>query len=159
MLKKLQNLHTTISSDLTARRLSSVPSSGAVRRRTRRYRDAGMTILEIMIVLALIGVVTVSVTIALTGYLERGREKACKQAIGNIGEGVLAYKLDNNDECPPSMDDLVSKAYVNKKMLKDPWGQAYILQCPSDEGVDGFMVISTGKDKQEGTEDDITSES
>jgi general secretion pathway protein G len=39
---------------------------------------------------------------------------------------------------------------------KDPWGNAYIYRAPGTLNVNGFDIVSTGKDGQEGNEYDVT---
>jgi len=40
--------------------------------------------------------------------------------------------------------------------LRDPWGQAYQFRCPGENNEGSYDLWSTGPDKEDGTEDDIT---
>jgi len=62
--------------------------------------------------------------------------------------------LDNNNECPPDLDEL-RKAKIIDKPAKDSWGQKLLYKCPGDNNKDGVDISSKGPDKQEGTEDDL----
>ena len=55
--------------------------------------------------------------------------------------------IDNNNECPKSIDDLVAQKYLPKKQ-KDPWGKDFIMHCPGTINTDGADVVSAGPDKQ-----------
>ena len=119
--------------------------------------SAGMTLLEIMIVLALIGLVM--------GGLVRGVEQPASRRArsrrprwrwGRSAQAAQQYMMENSSNCPASIDDLVSNKNMTKKS-KDPWGTDYTLKCPGTGDPDGVDVISTGPDRQEGTADDIKS--
>jgi general secretion pathway protein G len=119
-------------------------------------RQAGMTLLEIMIVLALIGLVTGSIAVALNSSFKKGQVKTAKIAVGQISQAAQQYMMENNSNCPTSLDDLVTSKNLAKKS-KDPWGKDFSLKCPGTGDPDGVDVMSSGPDRQEGTADDIKS--
>jgi general secretion pathway protein G len=123
----------------------------------RRRRDAGMTLLEIMIVLALIGLVMGSIGFGLNAYFKKGQQKTAKIAVQQIAQACAQYMMENNNNCPQSMQDLISNKNLSKPM-RDPWGKEYVIKCPGTVNTDGVDVYSSGPDKQEGTADDIKSE-
>jgi general secretion pathway protein G len=128
-----------------------------LRRRTRgRVRDAGMTLLEIMIVLALIGLVMGSIGFGLNAYFKKGQVRTAKLAATQISQAAVQYMMENNSNCPSSLDDLVANRNLQKKP-KDPWGKDFVMKCPGSGDPDGVDVISSGPDRQEGTADDIRS--
>lgn len=119
--------------------------------------QAGMTLIEIMIVLAIIAVVM--------GFLIGPRvlrmfgESKVTEAHMRGSQFVEAYtewSMNNNAACPDGLNDLVD--LMNSKELEDPWGSEYIMVC-GDEAPDGvpFGVISKGEDGKKGTSDDIKS--
>ena len=118
--------------------------------------DAGMSLLEIMIVLALIGLVTGSIAVALNSQFKKGQVKTAKIAVGQISQAAQQYMMENNSNCPASLDDLVASKNLAKKS-KDPWGRDFALKCPGTGDPDGVDVMSSGPDRQEGTPDDIKS--
>jgi general secretion pathway protein G len=125
-----------------------------VARQAGRVRDAGMTMLEIMIVLAIIGLVMSVVGVGVYSSYKKAQKKIAQVAVNEIAQKTVQYMTDNNNECPKSVDDLVAQKYMPKKQ-KDPWNHDFILRCPGTVIVDGIDVISLGPDGKEGTEDDI----
>jgi general secretion pathway protein G len=120
----------------------------------RRAADAGMTMLEIMIVLAIIGLVMSVVGVGVYSSYKKAQKKFAQVAVNEIAAKTVQFMTDNNNECPKSMDDLVAQKYMPKKQ-KDPWNHDFILRCPGQVNVDGIDVVSLGPDGQEGTPDDI----
>jgi general secretion pathway protein G len=118
--------------------------------------QAGMTLLEIMIVLALIGLVTGSIAVALNSSFKKGQVKTAKIAVGQISQAAQQFMMENNSNCPTSLDDLVASKNLAKKS-KDPWGKDFVMKCPGTGDPDGVDVMSWGPDRQEGTADDIKS--
>ena len=124
--------------------------------RVSQSREAGMTLLEIMIVIALIGLVMGSLVVGLSSQFKKGQVKTAKIAVTQIAQQAQQYMMENNSNCPTSLDDLVTNKNLPKKP-KDPWGKDYTLKCPGTGDPDGVDVTSAGPDRQEGTPDDIKS--
>ena len=119
-----------------------------------RMADAGMTMLEIMIVLAIIGLVMSVVGVGVFQSYKKAQKKIAQVAVNEIASKTVQFMTDNNNECPKTIDDLVAQKYMPKKQ-KDPWNHDFILRCPGTVNVDGIDVVSLGPDGQEGTPDDI----
>jgi general secretion pathway protein G len=119
-----------------------------------RRRDAGMTMLEIMIVLALIGLVMSAVGVGVFAQFKKGQRKVAQAQVNDIAAKIIQFMSDNNSECPKSMDDLVAQKYLPKKQ-KDPWNRDLIIRCPGTINTDGVDVVSVGPDGQEGSPDDV----
>jgi len=119
-----------------------------------RRATAGMTMLEIMIVLAIIGLVMSAVGVGVFQSFKKAQKKIAQAAVNEIAAKTVQFMTDNSSECPKSLDDLVAQKYIPKKN-KDPWNHDYILRCPGTINTDGIDVVSLGPDGQEGTADDI----
>lgn len=122
----------------------------------RRRRTRGMTLVEIMVVVAIIGMIMGAVAVGAMSQLEKAKVKNTKMIIHNVQEALVHYATDNTDSCPKGLSELVSQKYLNKDP-KDDWGQPLMYVCPSTHGGDSADVWSKGKDKQDGTTDDIRS--
>jgi len=122
--------------------------------RAVRASDRGMTMLEIMIVLAIIGLVMSVVGVGVFQQFKKAQKKVAQVAVNEIAAKTIQFMTDNNNECPKTVDDLVAQKYMPKKQ-KDPWNHDFILRCPGTVNTDGIDVVSFGPDGQEGTPDDI----
>jgi general secretion pathway protein G len=120
----------------------------------RRAKDLGMTLMEIMIVFALIALIMGAVGVGAFSQFKKGQMKTARIQVNEIMQKGQQFMMDNNNECPKTLDDLVAQKYMTKKP-KDPWNKEYILRCPGQINTDGIDVISVGPDGQEGTADDV----
>ena len=129
-----------------------------IRRRRQLARAAkrsrGMTLIEIMVVVAIIGLIMGGVGLMAFSRFQDAQVDTAKKDVVQIEQAVQMYKMQKSSKCPKSMQDLKAAGMINK-VTKDPWNTAYELKCPGDEGrqVD---VISAGPDQEMGTEDDIS---
>lgn len=126
--------------------------------RRRRARQKGMTLLEIMIVLAILALVM--------GFLvgprvyrafQDSKEDTQKAVNKQWVEGYVMWSR-RNQGCPTSLNDLAE--YVNKKATTDAWNRELLFFCGDTlpPGVkEGFAVLSLGADGQQNTADDIKS--
>src|SRR6478672_649467 len=124
------------------------------RSRLRRAAERGMTLIEIMVVVAIIGMLMGTVGVYAFGRLEKAKITDSKLVIKNIEQALVHFQTDNTDSCPKSISDLFAQKYLTKEPM-DAWGQALIFKCPGQHNTDGADILSKGKDKQEGTGDDI----
>jgi general secretion pathway protein G len=132
------------------------PNQADLRSRGRsavRSAERGFTLLEVMIVLAIIGLIAGSIGVTVFKQYRTSRIQTAKINVTEISNATVQYMIENN-ACPTSMDELVSKGNMKKK-IKDPWNQDFIFKCPGQG--DGADILSVGPDKQEGTADDIKS--
>jgi prepilin-type N-terminal cleavage/methylation domain-containing protein len=129
--------------------------------RLSRRRQRGMTLLEIMIVLAILALVMgLVVGPKVMSLFADSKEKIAKMAVDKYAfEAYGSWAPSNPSKaCPDKLEDL--NAYMNNKDSKDPWGTQYRMKCgqslpPSVKG--GIAVESAGPDQKWETEDDIKS--
>jgi general secretion pathway protein G len=124
--------------------------------RIARNFQRGMTLIEIMVVVAIIGMLMGTVGVYAFGRFEKAKITDTKMVIKSIENAVVHFQTENTDSCPKGIADLVTQKIMPKEPL-DAWGQPLIFKCPGEHNPDGADIISKGKDKAEGTADDIKS--
>jgi general secretion pathway protein G len=112
-------------------------------------RARGMTLIEIMVVLVILGLIASAIGYNVFNQLGAAQEKAAKLDLSALSNGVDLYHVETG-QWPDSLAQLVPK-FV-KEVHKDPWGSDYAY-VRSGEGYD---IYSYGKDKAQGGGDDIT---
>lgn len=124
------------------------------KKRARRQHDLGLTLLEMMIVLALIGLIAGAIGKQIFDHFKRGQRRTTALQVREL-VGTAQTAMIDEPSCP-TIEQLVAKGYV-RSVPRDPWGTPLTLVCPSKDGKDPVDVTSAGPDKQAGTEDDINS--
>ncbi len=131
----------------------------------QKAAEAGMTIIEILIVIGLIGTL---MGIIMTTLIERGDDAKvdlAKVAIGKLGDGLKLYKVHNNhlpttEEGLQALIEAPASAkrwrgpYSDAEKLNDPWDVPYTYERVP--GQPGYKITSAGPDGEAGTEDDIS---
>jgi general secretion pathway protein G len=117
----------------------------------RRRRQAGMTLMEIMIVLVIVGMLATGIGVAVMPMLERAQVRDTAKSVQVVKSAVNMYRLDNPRACP-DVNELVRAKYLDgSKSSADAWGNDFVIQCERGE----IIVVSPGPDGQLGSEDDI----
>jgi general secretion pathway protein G len=135
--------------------LSTAPGAKQYLRRRR-----GMSLLEIMVVITLIGLVTAAIGVAVINQLAKGQSDAARNQAYEIAKSLDIYKLQNGSY-PSTGQGLAVLASppkgkpIMEAVPKDPWGNDYIYVNPGQKNPSKFDIRSKGNDGQEGTEDDI----
>jgi general secretion pathway protein G len=119
---------------------------------TAARRSRGMTLIEIIVVVAIISLVLGGVGVMAINALNDARVDTAKNQTVEIQQAAEIYMAQKRGKCPKTLQDLKA-AGVTAKVSKDPWGNDYVLKCPGEQlSID---VLSGGPDGEIGTEDDI----
>ena len=122
-------------------------------------RDAGFTLIEILLVVVIIGILAAIAVPRLGGRVGQSQVAAARAGVGAIGTAIDLYETDNG-KLPESLQNLVSKGsepnwngpYIRKaEGLKDPWGTEF--QYVKQGNV--YTVASAGPDLSFGSADDV----
>jgi general secretion pathway protein G len=144
---------------------------GTWHRRRPLSLSRGMTLIEILVVLVLIGVVLGVVGGNFIGKGEKAKADAAKIEIGQIGQTLDLYKLEigrypSTQEglqaliaAPPGVSNWNGPYWKKTTVPKDPWGNDYRYAAPGQNNAP-YEISSYGADGKEGGEGankDITS--
>lgn len=132
------------------------PMNAYKQRNPRVARQGGFSLIEILIVVALIAVIAGMVANQVFGGQDRARVKLAVSGIADLSGKIENYEMDVG-ALPERLEDLVKEPgnakgwlgpYAKEGALKDPWNVPYEYRVPGD-GVP-FVVISYGSDKKPG---------
>ena len=121
-----------------------------------RQGERGMTLLEIMIVVAILGLLATVVVSNLMNKFNNAKVQTTKIKINEVKSTINQYYTVVG-EYPNNMQDLTNPpeglSPFFDKVPQDAWGKDLIYK-PSPNG-ENFEVMSLGKDGQRGTKDDL----
>jgi len=129
-------------------------------RRILGRAQRGMTLLEIMIVLAILALV-MGLVVGPRVMKMFGESKVdIARATDNkyAFEAYPSWSAAHPDKaCPEKLEDL--NEYMNNKDIMDPWQHPYKMLCGQQlpPGAKGLAVMSSGEDGKDGTGDDVKS--
>lgn len=129
-----------------------------------RDGQSGVTLIEMMIVLVIIGIVAALVVPNVIGRPDEARVAVANADLRTIAASLEMYRLDNRSYPtlsqglealsamptePPVPQNWVAGGYLPQVPL-DPWGQAYVYAPTAGNG--GYELVSLGADGQSGGE-------
>ncbi len=128
--------------------------------------EEGFSLLEMLVVLAIIGLLASLVAPEVFKQVGRARDTAARQQMANIALALEQYQLDNGQyptteqglaalRTAPTLPPLANNwqgPYLTKDIPKDPWNHDYVYKSPGANNPTGFDLMSLGKDGQPGGE-------
>ncbi|MSP24103.1 MAG: type II secretion system protein [Myxococcales bacterium] len=121
-------------------------------RRRRRAMERGVTLVEVLIVVAIMALIAGGVSFLVLPRYREAQIKTAKTSARNIRQVATQYlALKSTGGCP-TVDTLITEKELDAAGdTKDPWGGKYTISCEDDD----VTVSSPGPDKKDGTADDI----
>ena len=134
-------------------------------------RTAAFTLLEILVVLAIIGLLAglaVSNSDKIFGHSQEAVAKIFVR--DSLKTSLVRYRIDLGDypstaegmlallSAPANKGDRWRGPYIDSpgnKLPVDPWGEPYQYRYPGTKNKGGYDLFSKGPDKVEGSDDDI----
>src|ERR1700745_2751803 len=127
---------------------------------TARYGEQGFTLVEMLVVIAIIGLIMGRVGPRVLNYLSESKVKAAKIQMQSFASALDLFNLDAG-RYPSSSEGLAALvrrtpgvSAWNGPYLKggnvpnDPWNHPYIYRAPGEHGA--YDIVSLGSDGQEG---------
>ncbi len=130
-----------------------------------RPAEQGLTLVEMIVVLAIIALIAAIIVPSVIGRPDQARVTVAQTDLKSISAALKIYRLDNGDypSTAQGLAALVKKpsgepaprnwnpsGYLDSVPV-DPWGNPYSYKSPGDSGA-GFELSSTGKDGKPGGE-------
>jgi general secretion pathway protein G len=122
-------------------------------------KDAGFTLLELLVVVVIIGLLAGFVAPRYFGQVGKSEVNVAKAQLDALEKALDQYRLDTGQypsaevglkalvERPPG-DTKWNGPYLRKAIPLDPWGKPYLYRIPGEKG--DFDLLSFGKDGQPG---------
>lgn len=105
-----------------------------------RNAHAGFTLVELMVVVAIIAILATTAGVYLFGALDDADQAKAKAEIRALKAAVTQYMLRNNRRLPDSLDQ-VAEFMDPPRIPKDPWGNDYHY---TKEGTRSYRIVSYG---------------
>jgi general secretion pathway protein G len=139
-------------------------------KRMRTQRRGGFTLIEVLLVVAIIALLAAFVVPSFTGVQSGAERKLAQTKVsknGGVGTAIRLYHMDMHSY-PEELSDLVEKPDDEDKAeqwngpyledldnLKDPWGNELKYKAPGEVNTNSYDLWSVGPDGEDGTDDDI----
>lgn len=135
-------------------------------------KQAGFTLIEVMVVVVILGVLAALVVPKVMGRADDARRMAARQDLSTLMQALKLYKLDNYrypttaqglqaltslPPAPPVPANWKAGGYI-ERLPKDPWGNPYLYLSPGvKREIDIFTYGADGQPGGTGNDADIGS--
>jgi general secretion pathway protein G len=134
-----------------------------------RRRPNGYTLVELLVVLAILGLLVALAAPRVIKYLGAAKSDTAHIQIEKLGGVLDLYRLEVGHypteqegleslvERPPQVDAWNGPYLKNRDALTDPWGKPYGYRSPGEHGdYDLYSLGADGKEGGEGEDRDVT---
>jgi general secretion pathway protein G len=121
----------------------------------RRCARQGFTLVELIVVIAIIGVLSTMVIVRFAGKTDQAKVAAAKTQLSQLEGAVIEFQAHCN-RLPQTLDELSAKpadcpgwqdgGYLKSKNLKDPWSRDFVYRVNGGD----FEIVCLGADGREG---------
>ena len=127
------------------------------KRTAREALRQGFTLIEILVVVAIIGMLGAVAVPAYINYLADARIETTRALIKSVEDALVTYNSKNSGKYPDSLEVLTQETEDADAILQgdyvDPWGNEIKYE---KRGNKRPLLTSAGPDGEFGTQDDIT---
>lgn len=131
---------------------------------SRLMDQRGMTLLEVLVVMVIIGLLATLGSVQLMGYLGRAKADTAKLQVQELTTALDLFRIDvgrvpTTDEglaalfqAPQGADRWAGPYLRKKRAMSDPWGRLYRYASPGEAAE--YDLVSLGADGRPGGEGD-----
>jgi general secretion pathway protein G len=124
----------------------------AVVRKMLRQARRGVTLIEVLIVVAILSLIAAGVSVAVLPKFRQAQIDTAKTNAREIRNAVNRWRATRGGTDCPTVSQLISDKEIDSaSKVDDPWGAAFKIVCTDDD----VQISSPGPDKKDGTQDDI----
>lgn len=124
-----------------------------------RARRRGFTLMELLLVLAIIGLLMGGGAAVYSGIMDSAKVTKTQTKLGILGGQIQLYSSQKGGRLPTQsagLQALKAAGMVRSdEELTDAWGQPLIYTFPAKRGGDKYDLWSKGPDNLENTADDV----
>lgn len=113
----------------------------------RRSRRRGMSLVEVMVVIAIILTLMSVLAIGVWGIFGESQVDTTRLTMSKVSERIEIYQL--RKKRPPTSADGLGVVFGNERVPQDAWGNDFIYVSPGPNGKP-YDLISLGADGKEG---------
>lgn len=137
-------------SNLESKKLNT--ETAIVARKMLRQLSRGVTLIEVLIVVAILSLIAASVSVAVLPKFRQAQVDTAKTNAREIRNAVNRWRATRGGTDCPTVSQLISDKEIDSaSKVDDPWNSPFKIQCTDDD----VLVTSPGPDKKDGTADDI----
>lgn len=129
---------------------------------SRRIRGRGMTLVEVLAVVVILGLVAGTLLVGFSGSFGKAKHELAKSAIGQVAGRIELYRIEHS-AWPTNEEGLAilsdghatpgASYYLKPDQLIDPWDRPFLYITPGPDG-HPYEVITYGADGAPGGEDE-----
>jgi general secretion pathway protein G len=136
----------------------------------RRRREAGMTLLELLVVITVLGLLTAAVGTVALNYLGRAKTETTQLRINQVESGLDLFRLDMGRyptdaeglqalvQAPANAEKWQGPYLKKAEAIEDAWGNPFLYAIPGQHGeVDIYSLGADQADGGDGEDQDVTS--
>jgi general secretion pathway protein G len=141
-----------------------------LRKRLEQGKPNGFTLVELLVVLAILGLLVALAAPRVIKYLGSAKIDTARIQIEKLGGVLDLYRLELGSypteqeglislvERPAQLDGWNGPYLKNRESLTDPWGRPYEYRSPGEHGeYDLYSLGADGKEGGDGEDQDVTS--
>jgi general secretion pathway protein G len=131
---------------------SNTRSAAARLRRLRLAAMRGVTLIEILIVLAIVGLIAGGIAVFAIPKFKDAQIQTTKQSAQQLHTIAESWHATHTQDCPTAELLKKEKEISVTSNINDAWGKPFKIECTDDGDV---VVTSSGPDGKDNTADDI----